>query len=259
MERKNFPMEVKAAGDEGSFTALASVFGNVDLVGDKMLPGAFTKTLEDWRTSGDPIPVILSHQHDDPMALIGKADPNDVIETDEGLLVRGQLDISDNPTAKQVHKLMKDRLLKGWSFAYSVPKDGQKRGKDGVNEVSEVKLVETGPTLVGANPEATLQAVKAVAEDPGEEADDLLDGIIVLAQAFIDKESDPKDVATMRAIVERLTALASTEDTEDTTSTNQRSAEIEDRKDEEPQVAKSGRQDPLAPIKRDLMLARLGR
>lgn len=160
MERKAVPVEIKAAGESGSFTALASVFGNVDRVGDRMLPGAFTKTLEKWRESGDPIPVILSHKHDDPMAMIGKADPNDVVETNEGLIVQGQLDIKDNPTAKQVHKLLKDRVLKGWSFAYQVPKGGEKRN-NGANEISEVELIETGPTLVGANPEAELQVVKA--------------------------------------------------------------------------------------------------
>lgn len=170
MKHKTFELiEAKAEGDAGQFTALASVFGNVDLVGDRMMPGSFSKTLENWRASGDPIPVILSHQWDDPMALIGKADPRAVYESDQGLVVQGQLDM-DNPVAKQVHKLMKDRLLKGWSFGYTVPQGGQKM-KDGVNEVTQVDLIEVGPTLKGANPEARLEAVKAalheeVAEEP---------------------------------------------------------------------------------------------
>lgn len=152
-------VEVKA-NDAGEFTALAAVFGNVDLVGDRMVKGSFANTLDRWRKSGDPIPVILSHQHDDPMALIGEADPRGVYESDEGLVVQGRLDLQDNPTAKQVHKLMKKRLLKGWSFAYTVPEGGQKM-VDGVNEVNEVDLIEVGPTLKGANPEARLEAIKA--------------------------------------------------------------------------------------------------
>jgi phage head maturation protease len=75
------------------------------------------------------------------------------------LEVHGRLDVHDNPVAKQVHRLMKERRLTGWSFGYTVPPDGQQR-RDGVNEVSEVDLVEVGPTLKGANPEAQLQAVK---------------------------------------------------------------------------------------------------
>ncbi len=161
MRHKTFELlEVKADGGEGQFTALASVFGNVDLVGDRMLPGAFSKTLDDWRESGDPIPVVLSHQWDDPMAYVGKADPAQVVETDQGLQVNGTLDTS-NPVGKQVYSLMKQRLIKGWSFGYTVPEGGEKVN-DGVNEVSQVELIEVGPTLKGANPEAQLQAIKAM-------------------------------------------------------------------------------------------------
>ena len=78
-------IEVKTDGAEpGAFSALASVFGNIDLVGDRMMKGAFENTLAKWRESGDPIPVVLSHGHDDVMKFVGKADPRAVMETDEG-------------------------------------------------------------------------------------------------------------------------------------------------------------------------------
>ena len=59
---KSFDLvEVKADDDAtGSFTALASVFGNVDAGGDRMVRGAFKNTLERWREKGDPIPIIYS-------------------------------------------------------------------------------------------------------------------------------------------------------------------------------------------------------
>lgn len=161
IRHKSAPIiETKTVGEEGQFEALVAAWDNVDLVGDRMKKGAFEKTLERWRESGDPIPVVLSHQWDDPFALVGKADPRAVMETERGLLVQGKLDLS-NPTGAQVHKLMKDRLLKAFSFGYSVPKGGQKKAKDGANDVSEVDLIEVGPTLKGANPEAQLQAVKS--------------------------------------------------------------------------------------------------
>lgn len=166
MRHKTFELiEIKAEGEPGSFSALASVFGNVDLVGDRMVQGAFSKTLARWRKSGDPIPVVLSHDWDDPMKYVGKADPRAVIETEDGLLVQGTLDVGNgNPVADQVYKLMKQRLLKGWSFGYTVPEGGEKIGKDGANNVSEVDLVEVGPTLKGANPEAQLQSIKSASE-----------------------------------------------------------------------------------------------
>lgn len=167
---KIFKLAESKASDTGAFTALAAVFGNVDSVGDRMMKGAFAKTLERWRALGDPIPVFLSHQWDDPMALIGRADPGDVVETDAGLLVKGRLDLEHNAVAQQVHRLMRDRLLKGWSFGYTVPPGGEKRAADGANEVFEVDLIEFGPTLKGANPAAELQSVKsALTEASAEE------------------------------------------------------------------------------------------
>lgn len=165
MLHKTFPVEIKAAGDAGEFTALVSAFGNVDLVGDRVLKGAFSKTLRKFRDAEKPIPIVLSHQWDDVMAHIGKADPALAEQTDAGLVLSGQLDISDNPVAKQTYKLMKERRLTGFSFGYTVPDGGQEK-KNGANEISEIDLIEAGPTLKGANPEAQLQAVKSALDSP---------------------------------------------------------------------------------------------
>lgn len=165
MLHKSFDiLETKADGESGTFEALVSVFNNVDSVGDRIMPGAYEKTLADWQSSGDPIPIILSHQWNDAMAHIGVADPKDVVETDKGLWVKGHLDIADNPVAKQVHKLLKRRSLKEFSIGYRVPEGGEKRAKDGANEIAEIDLVEAGPTLKGANAETELHAVKTALE-----------------------------------------------------------------------------------------------
>lgn len=165
MLHKSFELlETKADGETGTFEALVSAFGNVDSVGDRILPGAYTKTLERWRESGDPIPIILSHQWDNPMSHIGVADPKDVKQTPRGLMVKGKLDIADNDVAKQVYRLMKRRSLKEFSIGYRVPAGGEQAAKDGANDISEIDLVECGPTLKGANSEAQLQAVKSAIE-----------------------------------------------------------------------------------------------
>lgn len=172
MEHKTFELvETKTDGDAGTFTALASVFNNVDRVGDKMLPGSFSKTLDDWRASGKPIPVILSHNWDDPHKYVGEADPRAVYEDERGLVVQGKM-YTDEELGGKVYELMKRGILTGWSFGYKVPA-GRQQKKDGVNEISEVELFEVGPTLVGANAEAQLQEIKSVlgvteTEDPPE-------------------------------------------------------------------------------------------
>jgi HK97 family phage prohead protease len=165
MQHKSFDIvETKADAESGTFEALVAVFGNVDLGGDRIIEGAFTKTLEKWREMGDPIPVILSHKADDPWSHIGYADPHNVTENEKGLHVKGHLDIADNAVAAQVHRLMKARRLKEFSFGYSVPKGGEKRAKDGANELMEIDLFEVGPTLKGMNPSTELHAVKTAIE-----------------------------------------------------------------------------------------------
>jgi hypothetical protein len=59
--------------------------------------------------------------------------------------------------------------LKEFSFGYSVPAGGQKKAKDGANDLSEIEIAEVGPTLKGMNPSTELHAVKSMsAEEMGE-------------------------------------------------------------------------------------------
>ena len=71
----------KALDDStGEFEAVVSVFGNVDLQGDRSMPGMFSKSLDRWRERGDPIPVIWSHDWGNPDAHIGYVMPQDAYE-----------------------------------------------------------------------------------------------------------------------------------------------------------------------------------
>lgn len=183
MLTKTCLIDVKSVDEgAGTFVALASVFGNVDLVGDRVVKGAFKNTLKRWQKSGDPIPIVLSHKWDDPHAHIGVADPSDVRETRDGLEVKGTLDVLDNAVAAQVYKLMKRRSLKAFSFGYTVQDERLvEEGGKYVNELLDVDLVEVGPTLKGANPEAGLQEIKSALHDQNHppvdhKSDDLGDG-----------------------------------------------------------------------------------
>jgi HK97 family phage prohead protease len=222
MQKKTFDLlEVKADEEQGTFTALASVFGNVDLGGDKVVKGAFKNTLEKWRKSGRSIPVILSHQWDSLTAYVGKADPRAVYEDDRGLMVQGQL-FMDKEAGRDVYRLMKEGLLTGWSFGYKVPVGGQKKnGK--VNEVTEVDLFEVGPTLVGMNPEAQLQSVKA---------DGSADGIVATLTNLFDSKMSDESKEKVIAAAHQLAESTSSEASEHGTN-------------EEPQPAKSRPRDAL--------------
>lgn len=179
-ERKVFILSgFKALGDApgseaGTFEAIVSVFGNVDLGGDVVQPGAFEKSLAEWRSTGDPIPVIWSHDWEDPYAHIGGVDPNLAEETDAGLKVVGTLDVQTNPFAAQVYRLLKERRVKEFSFAYEV---NDSEDKDGVRNLKDLSIIEVGPTLKGMNPATQLLAVKATDQNASEEVvEEVADG-----------------------------------------------------------------------------------
>ncbi len=177
MRTKAFPAYVKAAGeqdglDAGQFEAIVSVFGNVDHGGDVVLPGAFSRSLSEWKAAGDPIPVIWSHQIGDPDSHIGVVlEAEELLAGDDrlpeklrdngGLWVRGQLDL-DEPRAAKVHRLLKGRRVKQFSFSYDI-RDGALGERDGrdVYELRDLDLYEVGPTLLGMNASTDLIGAKA--------------------------------------------------------------------------------------------------
>lgn len=163
MLRKSYPVaSFKAARDDqgaltGDFEALVSVFGNVDRVGDRVVKGAFKKSLGSWKDSGDPIPVLWSHDWQNPESHIGAVTTAE--ETDDGLVVKGALDISTNPRAASIAKLLTERRVREWSFSYEV--GDERKAKDGANELLELEIIEVGPTLKGMNPATQTLAAKA--------------------------------------------------------------------------------------------------
>lgn len=168
MLKKQFSAEYKALGAEdgrapGEFEAVVAVFDNVDAHGDRVKSGAFDETLEAWRKSGDPIPIILAHQWDDPWKHIGYAMPEDVKSIPgRGLYVsKGILDVDDNPLARQVYRLMERRTLKEFSFGYTVGEGGERKAQDGAYDLTKLGLIEFGPCLKGVNDSTELLAVKA--------------------------------------------------------------------------------------------------
>lgn len=168
-ETKSFRTEVKAYDElKGTAEAVVSVFGNVDLGGDRVMPGAFAKTLDEWKAKGDPIPVIWSHEWDDPTSHIGIVE--DAAERADlgGLWVKMRFDIEANPKAAYVARLLKERRVTQFSFGYFARDWKQVTDSDGttVRELLDIDLFEVGPTLLGMNPATQLlEAASYSAED----------------------------------------------------------------------------------------------
>ncbi len=182
MHVKTAPAFVKAAGPadglaDGEFVALVSVFGNKDSYGDIVVPGAYAEDIAAWKTSGDPLPVIWSHDWSDPESHIGAAkDWRELLPGDAelpeklkpfgGLLVHGQNDVEDNARAARVSKLLAGRRVKQFSFAYDELESGfgTYNGIEGWL-LKRLHVFEVGPTLVGANQATDLLGAKTLIID----------------------------------------------------------------------------------------------
>lgn len=242
MFTKQAAVRVKAVGtddglDEGVFEAIVSVFGNVDSYGDRVMPGAFEKTLTEWAASGDPIPVYWSHRMDDPDYNIGHV--LEAKETAEGLWVKAKLDL-EGGKAPQVYRLLKGRRVTQFSFAYDVMAYRiVKAAEDAesVWELDELKLYEVGPTPIGANQETELLSVKAAAHH----AQHLTEGIKAGRVLSAKNESELRDAH--EAIGRVLSTLS--DDSEDDSSKASGSGPA---KDEEPTGAKSEEPIPSPPV-----------
>lgn len=155
---KKFPAEFKTVRDEngqptGQISFYASIFGNVDLGGDRVVKGAFTDSLEEWRASGKKIPVVFSHKWDSLFDIVGWADPNDVTEDDIGLHVVATLKTVINPHAAYLWEMIDEKAITEASFAFDVPEGGEvKNPDDGAWDLKKLGLIEVGPCLKGMNP-----------------------------------------------------------------------------------------------------------
>ncbi|WP_053447220.1 HK97 family phage prohead protease [Kocuria palustris] len=148
---------------DGDFRALVSAFGSTDSYGDIVEPGAFTESLADWKAGGDPIPVVWAHQWADPFAHVGTVKSAE--ESDRGLEIVGHISPEEresNTTAAQVYRLLKERRITQFSFAFDVL-EAEESTVDGkrVTLLRRLKLHEVGPCLVGVNQDTSLGSIKS--------------------------------------------------------------------------------------------------
>jgi HK97 family phage prohead protease len=146
--------EFKFVGDSGLVEGYASIFGNVDLGGDRILPGAFK---EFNRTRDGKVRVLFQHKADSP---IGKAD---VSEDARGLHFKAQLVLED-PLAKRVYTYMKEGIVDGMSIGYDILPGGSEVTGEGVRNLSALKLWEISGTAFPMNQLARVEAVKSVTD-----------------------------------------------------------------------------------------------
>lgn len=152
MKILGLPFEFKDLTDRGTFEGLASVYGNTDLGGDIVEPGAFK---EFAYTRDSHIRILDGHNTRAP---IGKGK---LIDSHLGLAIKGALSMEVS-RAREVYALMKDGVIDGLSIGYDVLPGGSEVDDKGVRHLKSLKLWEVSTTPFPMNQAALVSAVKSV-------------------------------------------------------------------------------------------------
>ena len=144
---------IKTSGlAEGEFIGYASTFGNVDSQGDRVVKGAFATSL----ASDTVVPIAWEHQTSDPRSLVGEI--KTARETDEGLEIHAKLDL-DTEFGAAAYRAVKARRVGSLSIGYGVR--NSVKAADGVNELTDMDLIEVSLVSRPANDRATITASKS--------------------------------------------------------------------------------------------------
>lgn len=151
IETLDFGFETKAISEEGGFEGYAAVFGNVDLGGDVIAPGAFAKAIAAKGARG--IKMLLGH---DPEKRIGIW--TDLREDAKGLKVTGQI-VTDLTLGRETLIELRAGMLDAMSIGYRTVKD-RIDAKKGIRTLEEIDLFEISLTPFPMNPKAVVTKVK---------------------------------------------------------------------------------------------------
>lgn len=151
--------DIKSVDKEGKkytqFKGYAATYGNVDRGGDRILPGAFTKSLARYAELGRPIKMFYQH---DGKEILGGFPIQDVKDTSEGLMVLGEI-CEEVQRGREVAALMKQGVLTDMSIGYTV-NDHSYDGE--VRELKDLDLWEISVVGEPMNEKARIFSVKAV-------------------------------------------------------------------------------------------------
>ena len=151
------PLEIKALND-GEFEGHGSVFGNEDLGGDVVMPGAFQRTLAKHKKSNSLPQMFWMH---DPSRVCGKW--LDMSEDEHGLRVKGVL--ADTPLGNEIRTLLKMDAVRGLSIGYSIT---DQEWKGDVRNIKEAELWEVSVVSLPMNPLAQVAHAKSQLSATGE-------------------------------------------------------------------------------------------
>ena len=147
--------EVKLHTESGQFEGYASVFDVVDSARDRMMKGAFSRSLAEMKMQGRMPPLLWQHDTTQPIGAW-----REMYEDERGLYVKGDLFVSDIARAREAYKLMQEQVVNGLSIGYRV-RQSYRDQKSGVRVLTEVDLQEVSMVTFPANDSARIVRVKS--------------------------------------------------------------------------------------------------
>ena len=168
-ETKTVHLLVKATGirtdddgqEFGQIEAYGAMFGNVDEGNDRIVKGAFTRTIQNSKSRAKSrskqyiIPMLWQH---DTHELIGGW--SSMSEDDQGLLCKGEIALGTQ-RGKEYYILAKAGMSDQFSITYDVPTGGAKYDKSGVRDLTEMRLYSVDPVTFAMNDETYLVGIKS--------------------------------------------------------------------------------------------------
>ena len=160
MEQKRIPLQIKSLNDR-EFEGYGSIFGNVDMGGDVVAPGAFTKSLKRYQKEGAMPLMFWAH---DPAQVPGAW--TEMSEDSRGLYVKGTL--ADTQLGNEVRTLLGMKAVRGLSIGFSLSPNGVDYDDDGTRVIKSAELWEVSVVSLPMNPRATVTMAKARLSAAGE-------------------------------------------------------------------------------------------
>jgi HK97 family phage prohead protease len=133
------------------FSGYASLFGEVDLGDDLVMPGAFRDSLASRGAQG--VKLLFQHDPNEPIGIW-----LDLHEDARGLYARGRL-MPEVTRAREVLSLMRAGALDGLSIGFRTVK-GRTDPATGVRRLDQIDLWEISVVTFPMLPEARVSAVK---------------------------------------------------------------------------------------------------
>ncbi|MBU2483898.1 MAG: HK97 family phage prohead protease [Alphaproteobacteria bacterium] len=149
-------LDIKAIGDDGTFSGYASVFNVKDRGGDIVMPGAFRKSLQTYPPG--KVKLLWQHASDEPIGTWVKFE-----EDGRGLKAEGKI-ILETAKGREVHALMKAGAVDGLSIGFRTIRDEMDRQK-GARLLHELELREVSIVTFPMNEDATVTSVKNTGND----------------------------------------------------------------------------------------------